>query len=100
MGLELARILYSKNAKVYIAAREVGNAIATTKKAEPASKGELVFLHLDFADLNSVKAPAEQFLSAEKRLLVLFNNAGYMLKWLQMTRSWKEQRKATRYSSA
>lgn len=78
MGLELARILYSKNAKVYIAAREPGNAIATIKKAEPASKGELVFLHLDLADLNSVKASAEQFLSAETKLHVLFNNAGYM----------------------
>lgn len=78
MGLELARILYSKNAKVYIAAREEGNAIVSIKKAEPASKGELVFLQLDLADLNSVKASAERFLSAETKLHVLFNNAGYM----------------------
>lgn len=78
MGLELARILYSKNAKVYIAAREEGSAIASIKQAEPASKGELVFLHLDLADLNSVKASAERFLSLETKLHVLFNNAGYM----------------------
>lgn len=78
MGLELARILYSKNAKVYIAAREEDNAIASIKAAEPASKGELVFLHLDLADLKSVKASAERFLSAETKLHVLFNNAGYM----------------------
>lgn len=78
MGLELARILYSKNAKVYIAAREEGSAIASIKQAEPASKGELVFLHLDLADLNSVKASAERFLSTETKLHVLFNNAGYM----------------------
>ncbi|KAJ0114144.1 hypothetical protein J7T55_007978 [Diaporthe amygdali] len=78
MGLELARMLYSKDAKVYIAAREEGNAIANIQKAEPTSKGELVFLHLDLADLNSVKASAERFLSAETKLHVLFNNAGYM----------------------
>lgn len=78
MGLELARILYSKNAKVYIAAREEGNAITSIKKSEPASKGELIFLQLDLADLNSVKASAERFLAAETRLHVLFNNAGYM----------------------
>ncbi|KAG8159730.1 hypothetical protein KVR01_010367 [Diaporthe batatas] len=78
MGLELARILYSKNARVYIAAREEDTAIASIKKAEPASRGELVFLHLDLADLNSVKASAERFLSTETRLHVLFNNAGYM----------------------
>lgn len=78
MGLELARILYSKDAKVYIAAREEGNAIASIKRAEPHSKGQLVFLPLDLADLNSVKAAAQRFLAAETRLHVLFNNAGYM----------------------
>ncbi|POS69602.1 hypothetical protein DHEL01_v212003 [Diaporthe helianthi] len=78
MGLELARILYLYNAKVYLAAREEGSAIASIKKAEPASKGQLVFLHLDLADLNSVKASAKRFLSSETKLRVLFNNAGYM----------------------
>lgn len=38
----------------------------------------MVFLHLDLADLRSVKASAERFLAAETRLHVLFNNAGYM----------------------
>lgn len=78
MGFELARILYSKNAKVYIAAREEGSAITSIKKDEPASKGELVFLELDLTDLKSVKASAERFLSTETKLHVLFNNAGYM----------------------
>ncbi|KAK7699751.1 short-chain alcohol dehydrogenase [Diaporthe eres] len=78
VGQQLARILYSKNAKVYIAARAEAGAIAHIKKAEPASTGALVFLPLDLADLPTVTKCAEQFLAAETKLHVLFNNAGYM----------------------
>lgn len=42
------------------------------------STGELVFLHLDLADLSTIKASAAEFLSKESRLHVLFNNAGVM----------------------
>lgn len=35
-------------------------------------------MHLDLADLASIKASAERFLAVETRLHVLFNNAGYM----------------------
>ena len=75
----MAQILYSKNAKVYVAARSEDksrNAIEAIKKAEPNSKGELVFLKLDLADLSKIKASAEEFLSKETQLHVLFNNAG------------------------
>ncbi|KAL7626984.1 hypothetical protein AAE478_003759 [Parahypoxylon ruwenzoriense] len=78
VGRELARILYSKNAKVYIAARDESDAIKHIKEAEPGSMGTLIFLHLDLGDLRSVKASAERFLAAETKLNVLFNNAGYM----------------------
>lgn len=78
VGLQLARILYSKNAKVYIAARSEIGVIAHIKQTEPASKGTLVFLPLDLADLHSVKKSADQFLAAETKLHVLFNNAGFM----------------------
>ncbi|KAI1657787.1 short chain dehydrogenase reductase [Daldinia decipiens] len=78
IGKELARILYSKNAKVYIAARDEGDTIRSIEEAEPASTGTLVFLHLDLADLRSVRASAQRFLAAEEKLHVLFNNAGYM----------------------
>ena len=44
----------------------------------PASKGELVYLHLDLEDLATVKASAEEFLSKEPRLDVLWNNAAVM----------------------
>lgn len=81
MGKDLAKILYTKNAKVYIAARSeerAAVAIAEIKKAAPTSKGELVFMKLDLGDLSTIKASADFFLSRESKLHTLFNNAGVM----------------------
>ena len=81
MGKELARVLYSKNAKVYIAARSeerAAKAINYIKKTVPDSKGSLVFMKLDLNDLRSIKASADFFLARETKLHVLFNNAGVM----------------------
>ncbi|KKY31728.1 putative short-chain dehydrogenase [Diaporthe ampelina] len=78
VGKELAQILYSRNAKVYIAARseeKANRAIADLRQAWPESTGDLVFLRLDLADLSQVKSAAEQFAAKETRLHVLFNNA-------------------------
>ncbi|RDW68636.1 putative estradiol 17 beta-dehydrogenase [Coleophoma crateriformis] len=82
MGQELSRVLYAKNAKVYVACRseeKATKAIAQIKKAAPKSNGKLVFLSLDLADLNKVKAAAQSFLAQESKLHVLFNNAGVMV---------------------
>jgi retinol dehydrogenase-12 len=81
MGKELARILYSKNANVYIAARSEDRAAAAIddiKKTAPDSKGSLVFMKLDLSDLSTIKTSADFFLSQESKLHVLFNNAGVM----------------------
>ncbi|KAF2810569.1 NAD(P)-binding protein [Mytilinidion resinicola] len=81
VGKELAQMLYLKNAKVYIAARsqeKAEAAIKDIKKAAPNSEGLLVFLHLDLNDLTTIKASVDEFLAAETRLHVLFNNAGIM----------------------
>jgi retinol dehydrogenase-12 len=81
IGKELARMLYAKNAKVYVAARsqeKARRAIDDISKSAPASKGSLVFLHLDLSDLDKVKTAAQTFLAKEKKLNVLFNNAGLM----------------------
>jgi retinol dehydrogenase 12 len=82
VGYQLASILYSKNATVYIAARTESKAltaISTLQKLHPQSKGKLVYLHLDLSDLSSIKASAEEFLRAEQRLDVLWNNAAVMI---------------------
>ncbi|TRX91241.1 hypothetical protein FHL15_007846 [Xylaria flabelliformis] len=81
LGKELARMLYSKDAKVYIAARseeKANAAIYEIKNKEPTSKGELAFIKLDLADLSTIKASAQDFLNRETKLHVLFNNAGVM----------------------
>ncbi|KAI1412438.1 NAD(P)-binding protein [Hypoxylon sp. FL1857] len=79
IGKETARILYSKNAKVYMMARSEGKtktAIEDIKVAVPKSTGDLIYIHLDLADLPSIKTSAEEFLRKEQKLDILFNNAG------------------------
>ena len=79
VGKELARMLYSKNAKVYIAARseeKAKKAIEDIKTSTPTSTGVLIFLPFDLSDLAKVKSAAQTFLSQETKLHVLFNNAG------------------------
>jgi retinol dehydrogenase-12 len=81
IGKELARMLYAKNAKVYIAARseeKAREAIKDIANSAPGSMGSLTILHLDLSDLNKVKEAAQTFLIQEKKLNVLFNNAGLM----------------------
>lgn len=78
VGKEVARMLYEKNAKVYVAARSQQKsdaAMAEIKKVCPSSTGSLVFQHLDLADLSTIKHSAESIAAKEDRIHVLFNNA-------------------------
>ncbi|XXG97577.1 hypothetical protein Hte_003882 [Hypoxylon texense] len=79
IGKHAARILYSKNAKVYMMARSEAKtlqAIDDIRAAVPRSGGDLVFIPLDLADLAAVRASADEFLRRERKLDLLFNNAG------------------------
>ncbi|UKZ47910.1 hypothetical protein TrVGV298_002144 [Trichoderma virens] len=81
VGKELAQILYSKNAAVYVAARsqaKATEAIESIRKAFPTSTGRLEFLALDLSDLEAVAKSAKEFITREPKLDVLFNNAGVM----------------------
>lgn len=81
VGFEVSRILYEKNASVYIAARsdaKIQKAIGEIKQLHPSSQGKLDALIIDLANLDTVKPAAENFLSRKQRLDVLFNNAGVM----------------------
>ncbi|CAH0002541.1 unnamed protein product [Clonostachys byssicola] len=81
VGKELTRILYQHNAKVWLAARSESRtmeAIEDIKSSHPSSRGQLAFLSLQLDDLSTIKASAEEFLSKESRLDVLWNNAGVM----------------------
>ncbi|KZW03701.1 NAD(P)-binding protein [Exidia glandulosa HHB12029] len=81
IGKETAKALLRKNAKVYGAARSKAKAEAAIAdlRASSGGKGEIVYLELDLADLASVKRAAEEFLSHESNLDILFNNAGVMV---------------------
>ncbi|KAI0198379.1 hypothetical protein F4808DRAFT_472852 [Astrocystis sublimbata] len=81
VGKELTQKLYCKNAHVYMLARSADKtekAIADIKNAFPTSKGALTFLRLNLADLASIRPTVEQFLTKERKLHVLFNNAGVL----------------------
>lgn len=69
--------LLNKNAKVYLAARDLNKAHATIieiKTTLPSANVEA--LQLDLSSFASVKAAAETFQSAESELHILINNAG------------------------
>lgn len=80
-GFELVKILYQKNATIYIAGRtesKAKKAITSITEEFPYSKGRLEFLLLDLSDLSSIKEAVTLFNSKETRLDVLTNNAGVM----------------------
>ncbi|KAF2110245.1 hypothetical protein BDV96DRAFT_667202 [Lophiotrema nucula] len=82
LGFELAKILYAAGGKVYILSRtkqHVDDAILNIKRdvgTDGPELGILEFIQMDLEDLTSVQAAAREFVRKEKRLDVLFNNAG------------------------
>lgn len=89
IGLELARILYWKNARVYVAGRSVESFdkavqdIRTTPALNTGtagpSKGELAFMRLDLSDLRTIKPAVDAFLAKEDTLSVVWYNAAVMV---------------------
>ncbi|KZV62174.1 NAD(P)-binding protein [Peniophora sp. CONT] len=79
VGKEMVRVLLLHNATVYLAARSSTSAQSVISELEQSTGKTSHFLHLDLSDLSSVRAAAAEFLSREKRLDVLFNNAGVFL---------------------
>lgn len=96
IGQELVDILYSRNAKIYIAARSQSKTeelITMVKKTHPTSSGEMKFLSLQLDDLTTIKKTAEEFLSQESRLDILWNNAGVMVppQGSKTVQGWEQQ---------
>ncbi|TEB39776.1 NAD(P)-binding protein [Coprinellus micaceus] len=79
IGKETAKALLAHNAKVYFAARSQERAEKAIKDLKTETGKEGIWLKLDLADLKSVKTAAEEFLSKEQELHILFNNAGVMV---------------------
>lgn len=81
VGLELVKLLYQKNATVYVAGRSESKAKAAIEEITSefqTSTGKLTFLFVDLNDLATIKPAVNQFLQLEGRLDVLWNNAGVM----------------------
>ena len=68
-------MLLQHNAKVYLAARSKQNADAAIALLKAETGREPVFLEVNLANLASVKKAAQEFLSKEPELHILFNNA-------------------------
>jgi len=78
LGKETVKHLLSHNAKVYLAARNQQKAEAAIHDLYQDTGKTAIFLKLDLANLQAVKEAAEEFLSKESELHVLFNNGGVM----------------------
>jgi NAD(P)-dependent dehydrogenase (short-subunit alcohol dehydrogenase family) len=75
----LDQALLSHNAKVYIAGRDREKAVRTIGALEAETGHKAIFLNLDLACLQSVKAAAAELASRETALHLLFNNAYVVL---------------------
>ncbi|KAG1777944.1 hypothetical protein EV702DRAFT_1098748 [Suillus placidus] len=84
IGKETARVLLTKNAKVYVACRDKAKGEDAIRDLKESTGREASFLQLNLANLESVKASGEEFLRREPVLHVLFNNAGVMTPPLEM----------------
>ncbi|KAF4563006.1 hypothetical protein EYR40_007278 [Pleurotus pulmonarius] len=78
IGKETIRALLAHNATVYMASRSEERARSAITELKEATGKEAFFLHLDLGNLANVRKAAEEFLSKEKELHVLINNAGVM----------------------
>lgn len=91
-GLELAKILYAAGGSVIITSRTESKAklaIDSIKVSAPSeTAGRVEFVVLDYSDLTTVKASAEQVLEkCGGRIDVLWNNAGISLGALHGSKS-------------
>ncbi|KAJ7226766.1 NAD-P-binding protein [Mycena pura] len=79
LGFATSKVLVERGAKVYIATRSEAKAKEAIEQIANDTGKTPLFLKLDLADLDSVQAAANMFLSKENRLDVLYNSAGVMI---------------------
>ncbi|KAH8834838.1 NAD(P)-binding protein [Flagelloscypha sp. PMI_526] len=83
-GYYTVQALLKHNAKVYLAARTEGKAKEAISKLRNETGKEAIWLPLDLADLKSIRKGADEFISKENELHILFNNAGVMVSPMEM----------------
>ncbi|MWV27748.1 oxidoreductase [Aurantiacibacter rhizosphaerae] len=80
IGFAIAETLAAKGARVLLACRDGDKAAEAIRKIEGGKEqgGEVEYLHLDLANIASVREAAEAAMK-EKRIDLLINNAGVMM---------------------
>ncbi|KAA1476963.1 NAD-P-binding protein [Dentipellis sp. KUC8613] len=78
IGKETVKNFLRRGAKVYIASRSEERVCTAIHDLKAETGKEALFLKLDLSDLKSVKAAAEEFLSKETKLDILFDNGGIL----------------------
>lgn len=76
LGKATALALTERGARVVITARDTGKGDAAARDIEMATGRMVAVMHLDLADLSSVRSFAASFFSSHDDLAVLINNAG------------------------
>lgn len=96
IGIPTVAALKTTGAKIYATARNLDKARNALKDVlEP---GRVELLEIDTGDLSSVRACADAFLSKEKKLNILINNAGVMaIEDRRVTKDGLEEQMATNY---
>ena len=69
------QVLLQHKAKVYMAGRGREKAEAAIAELKALTGMEAIYLEIDLSNLASVRKAAEEFLSKESALHILFNNA-------------------------
>jgi NAD(P)-dependent dehydrogenase (short-subunit alcohol dehydrogenase family) len=98
IGLEAAKILAAKGASVTLPVRneEKGKKVAAKILAENPGAA-LSLMHLDLADLSSIRSFADEYKVKHDRLHILINNAGIMIPPYRKTRDGFESQFGTNH---
>ncbi|KAG2009781.1 hypothetical protein CC2G_012670 [Coprinopsis cinerea AmutBmut pab1-1] len=76
IGYDTVKALLEHEATVYIVSRNESKALPVIDELEKETGKRALYIQAELSDLSSVKRAAEQFLSKEDRLDILYNNAG------------------------
>ena len=98
IGLEAAKVLAAKGASVTLAVRNVEKGKKIVEKAVSLNHDVVMtVMHLDLADLKSIKDFADRYRSSHKHLHILINNAGVMIPPYRKTRDGFESQFGTNH---
>ena len=98
IGLEAAKVMAAKGASVTLAVRNVEKGKRIIEKFHSENPdADLTVMHLDLADLKSVKDFADQYRSNHDHLHILINNAGVMIPPYRKTKDGFESQFGTNH---